>query len=153
MYHRLDESEFLNSWVSRFTISRATSTDAIIFLLKSSLFLISTEMIFIQIQHVYTYERSTRKAGAYQAGCLDMGKKANCTNINNLRAKLFIGSTIVFQQYISSLHTDMTQAVEIFLHASRELTYSKSQYHRCWGSSDARSQGNSIYGIYYVEPN
>ena len=43
--------------------------------IKSSLFLISTEMIFIQIQHVYTYERSTRKAGAYQAGCLDMGKK------------------------------------------------------------------------------
>ena len=38
--------------------------------IKSSLFLISTEMIFIQIQHVYTYERSTRKAGAYQAGCL-----------------------------------------------------------------------------------
>ena len=45
--------------------------------IKSSLFLISTEMIFIQIQHVYTYERSTRKAGAYQAGCLDMGKKAH----------------------------------------------------------------------------
>ena len=44
--------------------------------IKSSLFLISTEMIFTQIQHVYTYERSTRKAGAYQAGCLDMGKKS-----------------------------------------------------------------------------
>ena len=43
--------------------------------IKSSLFLISTEMIFTQIQHVYTYERSTRKAGAYQARCLDMGKK------------------------------------------------------------------------------
>ena len=46
-------------------------------LIKSSLFLISTEMIFTQIQHVYTYERSIRKAGAYQAGCLDMGKKTH----------------------------------------------------------------------------
>ena len=43
--------------------------------IKSSSFLISTEMIFTQIQHVYNYERIIRKAGAYQAGYLGMEKK------------------------------------------------------------------------------
>ena len=44
--------------------------------IKSSLFLISTETIFTQIQHVYTYERSTRKAGASLAWLPWHGKKS-----------------------------------------------------------------------------
>ena len=57
----------------------------------------------------------------------------------------------MYQQLISFLHTDMTEAVEILPHVSREFTYSTSKCHGF--SSDARSHDIIIRDIYYVEPN
>ena len=59
----------------------------------------------------------------------------------------------MYQQFISFLHNDMTEAVEILPQVSREFTYSTNKYHGCWDfSSDARSHGIIIRDTYYVEP-
>ena len=72
--------------------------------------------------------------------------------INPLRAKCFRGSNNMYLHFISFLHTDMTQVVEILLHKNIDLPTIHSQYHGYWWPGDARSQGISNRDTYYIEP-
>ena len=47
-------------------------------------------------------------------------------SVNPLRAKVFIRGIKIYVQFISLLHTDMTQVVEIPPRVRQELIYSQS---------------------------
>ena len=47
-----------------------------------------------------------------------------CAYINPLRAKLFKGSINIYLHFVSFLHIDTTQVVEILPQVSQEPTYS-----------------------------
>ena len=72
-------------------------------------------------------------------------------SFNPLRYKFFIGNIKMYLQFISFLHTDMTQAIEILPCVRQNLPILHSQYHGCWCPGNARSQGISKNDIYFVE--
>ena len=70
--------------------------------------------------------------------------------INLLQAKLFRGNKNIYLYFMSFLHIDKTQVVEILPQGADVLA---TQYHGCWCPADARSQGINNHDIYYVEQN
>ena len=69
-----------------------------------------------------------------------------------IRAKLFIRNINIYQQFLSFLHTYMTQVVETLPHVRQGPTYHCSQYYGCWCPGDARSQGISSNDIIQSKP-
>ena len=68
---------------------------------------------------------------------------------NPVRAKLFKGNRNIYLHFMSFLHINMTQAVEIIPQVRQELTYSTQSI--SWLLMFWR-QGISNHDIYYVEP-
>ena len=68
---------------------------------------------------------------------------------NPLRAKFVRRNKNIYLHFMSFLHIDMRQVVEIHSQVKQEPTY--RQYHGCRCPGDARGQGISNHDIYYVE--
>ena len=56
---------------------------------------------------------------------------------------LNLGNINIYLHFVSFLHIDTTQVVEIRPQIRQEPTY--SQYHGCWCPGDVRSQGISSH--------
>ena len=72
-------------------------------------------------------------------------------NLNPLHAKFFRGNKNINLHFMSFLHIDMTQVLEILPQVRQELTILHNQYHGYWCPGDARSQGIINHDIDYVE--
>ena len=73
--------------------------------------------------------------------------------LNPLRAKFFRGNINIYLHFVSFLHIDTTQVVEILPQVRPEPTpILHSQYHGCWCPGDVRSQGISSHDIDLVKP-
>ena len=59
----------------------------------------------------------------------------------------------IYLHFMSFLHIDMAQAVEIISQIRPELAYSTYQYHGFWCPGDARNQAITNHDIYYIELN
>ena len=69
---------------------------------------------------------------------------------NPLRAKFFRGNKIIYSHFMSFLHIDKTQVIEILPQARHKLILHS---HGCWCRGDARSRGISNHDTGYVEAN
>ena len=70
-----------------------------------------------------------------------------------LHSKLFWGNINIYLHFMSLLHIDMTQVVEILPCVRQGPTCSiHIQYLGFWWPGDAKSRGISNHDIYYVEP-
>ena len=73
--------------------------------------------------------------------------------INPLRAKFFRGNINIYLHFVSFLHIDTMQVVEILpLEQDKNLPILHNQYHGCWCPGDVRSQGISSHDIDLVKP-
>ena len=68
--------------------------------------------------------------------------------LNHLRAKFFRGSINIYLHFVSFIHIDTTQVVEILSQIRQEPTY---QYHGCWCLGSLRNQGISSHDIDIVK--
>ena len=73
--------------------------------------------------------------------------------VNLLHAKFFRGNINIYIHFMSLLHIDMTQLVKILALVRQDLPILRSQYHGCWWSGDARSQGINNHDIDHIELN
>ena len=71
---------------------------------------------------------------------------------NPLRANFFRGNKNIYLHFMSFLHTDMTQVVEI-LPRGRQKSILHSQYHGHWCPGDTKSHVINNSDFDYVEPN
>ena len=77
------------------------------------------------------------------------------TNLNRLTLYVlnFSEGTNIYLHFMSFLHIDMTEAVEIISQIRPELAYSTYQYHGLWCPGDARNHAITNHDIYYIELN
>ena len=73
---------------------------------------------------------------------INKNRGKHCVYLHSLRAKFFRGNINICLHFMSFLHTDKTQIIEIPIR--------HSQYHGCWCPGDERSQGISNYDIYLI---
>ena len=67
--------------------------------------------------------------------------------------KFFRENISIYLHFVSFLHIDTTQVVEILPQIRQELAYSTySIYHGCWCPGDVRSLGISSHDIDLVKP-
>ena len=71
--------------------------------------------------------------------------------INPLRAKFFRGNINIYLHFVSFLHIDTMQVVEILPQIRQNLPILHSQYHGYWFPGDVRSQGISSHDIELVK--
>ena len=69
-----------------------------------------------------------------------------CFHFNSLRAKIFNRNMNMHLQFLPSLHT------ETFPVKDKDIPNLHIQYHGCWWSGDARSQGISNHDIDLDKP-
>ena len=72
--------------------------------------------------------------------------------ISPLCAKFFRGNINIYLQFVSFLHIDTAQVVEILPQKNKNLPILRTQYHGCWCPGDVRSQGISSHDIDLVKP-
>ena len=73
--------------------------------------------------------------------------------INPLRAKFFRGNKNMYLNFMSSLHIDTTQAVEILLEVRQECAYFTWSISWVLMSWRRKEPGHHNHDINYVEPN